>query len=132
MAWLYLALSVLAGLAGAVLLCLWTIRWLGRREPYAAFLRLPNRRKLTFFRSLLRDGRVPLYVKLLPLAVAVYFASPIDLIPGIMLDDVAFALLALVLIIRLTSRPVLDDLIEQAGQADGPNSSSDYSGEGQA
>ena len=122
MAWLYLTLSVLAGLAGAAFLCLWTIRWLGRREPYAAFLRLPSRRKLTFFRLLLRDTRVPLYVKLLPLAVAVYFASPIDLMPGIMLDDVAFALLALVLIIRLTARPVLDDLMEQVGRADGLSS----------
>ena len=61
--------------------------------------------------------------------MAVYFASPIDLMPGIMLDDVAFALLVLVLIISLTARPVLDDLMEQAGRADGPSSPSDESGE---
>ena len=61
--------------------------------------------------------------------MAVYFASPIDLMPGIMLDDVAFALLVLVLIISLTARPVLDDLMEQAGRADEPSSPSDESGE---
>ena len=93
----------------------------GRREPYAGFIRLRTRRKLTFFRLLLQDQRVPLYIKLLPLLAAVYLASPIDLLPGIMLDDIALALLTLALIVRLLPRAVLDDLLRQAEAADAPS-----------
>lgn len=114
MSWIYLVISAIGGLGLAVLLFFWTLRWLGRREPYAGFIRLPNRRKLTFFRLLLADGRVPLYVKILPVLTLLYLASPIDLIPGVMLDDVVLALLALVLIIKLTPRQVVADLVQQA------------------
>jgi len=112
--WVYVISAMAGGLAAAVLLCFWTVRWLGRRDPYSAFLRLRNRRKLTFFRLLLQDRRVPLYVKLLPLAVVVYVASPIDLLPGLIFDDVAVALLTLVLIVRFTPRHVLEELLRQA------------------
>jgi uncharacterized membrane protein YkvA (DUF1232 family) len=81
---------------------------------------LRARRKLTFFRLLLQDNRVPLHVKLLPLMVAVYLASPIDLLPGVILDDVALALLALVLILRLTPRHVVEDLLRRARETDAP------------
>lgn len=116
MSWPYLIIASAVGLGLAVLLLFWTLRWLGRREPYAGFIRLPNRRKLTFFRLLLADGRVPLYVKILPVLTLLYLASPIDLIPGVMLDDVVLALLALVLIIKLTPRKVVADLVGQAAQ----------------
>jgi uncharacterized membrane protein YkvA (DUF1232 family) len=43
-----------------------------------------------------------------------YLASPIDLIPLVMLDDVVLALLALVLIIKLTPRQVVAGLVRQA------------------
>ena len=118
MLWWYIALSAGGGLALAVLLSLLTIRWLGRREPYAGFIRLRTRRKLTFLRLLLQDKRVPLFVKLLPFLVAVYVISPIDLIPGIPLDDIAVALLALALIIKMTPRPVIQDLLRQAQESD--------------
>jgi uncharacterized membrane protein YkvA (DUF1232 family) len=120
MPWFYLTLTAISGLVLAVLLCLLTIRCLGRREPYAGFVRLRNRRKLTFFRLLLQDQRVPLYIKVVPLLIAVYIVSPIDLLPGIPLDDIALALLALVLIVRLTPRHVLEDLLHQAAAADVP------------
>ena len=118
MPWLYLALLAMGGLALAALLCLLTIRQLGRRAPYASFLRLSVRRKFTFVRLLLQDNRVPVYIKLLPLAVVVYFISPIDLLPLSPLDDLALALVALALIIRFTPRHVLKDLLERAAAAD--------------
>jgi uncharacterized membrane protein YkvA (DUF1232 family) len=118
MPWYFLLLLSLGGLVLAVLLCLWTIRWMGHREPYGAFIRLRARRKLTFCRLLLQDSRVPLYIKLLPVAVAAYLISPIDLLPGIPLDDVAIALLALVLILKFTPRDVVEDLIQQAADQD--------------
>lgn len=114
MSWIYLVIAAIGGLGLAVLLFFWTLRWLGRREPYAGFIRLSNRRKLTFFRLLLADRRVPLYIKILPVLTLLYLASPIDLIPGVMLDDVVLALLALVLIIKLTPRQVVVDLVRQA------------------
>ena len=121
MPWIYILLSIAGGLVLSVVLCLWAVRWFGRREPYAGFIRLRTRRKLTFFRLLLQDQRVPLYIKLLPLLAAVYLASPIDLLPGIMLDDIALALLTLALIVRLLPRAVLDDLLRQAEAADAPS-----------
>jgi uncharacterized membrane protein YkvA (DUF1232 family) len=112
--WIYLIIAAIGGLGLAVLLYFWTLRWLGRRKPHAGFIRLPNRRKLTFFRLLLTDGRIPLHIKILPMLTLLYLASPIDLIPLVMLDDVVLALLALVLIIKLTPRQVVADLVRQA------------------
>ena len=114
MPWHLLVFLSAGGLALAAVLCIGIIRWLGRREPHGAFIRLPNRHKLRFCWLLLRDRRVPLLIKLLPLAVLVYLINPIDFLPGLVLDDIAVALLALVLIIRFTPRPVLEDLIRQA------------------
>ena len=116
--WLYLVISAIGGLLLLALLCLFIIRRFARVEPYGAFIRLSNRRKLTFFRLLLLDQRVPLLVKLLPLFVAAYLASPIDLLPGIPLDDIALALLALALMVRLTPKYVLEDLLNQAAGVD--------------
>lgn len=46
--------------------------------------------------QLLRDGRVPGWLKLLlPLGALVYWVVPVDLIPGIPLDDIAVVLIAL-------------------------------------
>lgn len=120
MPWLYPTLIIAGGLVLAIVLCLLTVRWLGHREPYAGFIHLRNRRKLTFFRLLLQDQRIPLYIKVLSLLVAVYLVSPIDLLPGVILDDIALALLVLVLIVRLTPRQVLDDLLHRAAAADVP------------
>ena len=116
MPWEYLAISIVGSLAVAVLLCIWLIRLMRRREPYASFLRLGNRRKLSFFRLLIQDARVPIYLKLLLLAVVIYFVSPVDFIPGFVLDDVAFALLALVIIVKYLPRPVLQSLLEEAAE----------------
>ena len=118
MPWLFVVLLSVGGLALAVVLCFWTFRWMGRHEPYGAFIRLRTRRKLTFYRLLVQDKRVPLYIKLLPVLVAIYFISPIDMLPGIPLDDIAVALLALVLIIKFTPRHVLDDLLQRAAAED--------------
>ena len=110
MSWEHLMMAVAVGSALVATLCVWTVLRLRGREPYASFLRLPNRRKLSFFKLLLRDPRMPLLLKLLPLAAVAYIASPIDLLPGIVLDDLAVALLALVLIIKVAPRDVLNDL----------------------
>jgi uncharacterized membrane protein YkvA (DUF1232 family) len=122
MFWLYVALAALAGIILGSLLTLWYIRWLGRREPYGTFLRLRTRRKITFFRLLLRDRhrQVPLYVKVIPILLVVYLSIPFDLVPDFVpvlgyLDDVALAMLALVLVIKLTPRPAVLAMLQEAG-----------------
>ena len=72
---------------------------------------------------MLRDARVPLCVKAIPLLLLLYLASPIDLVPDFIpvlgyLDDVLVVLFAFVLIVNLTSRAVVQDLIQQAKAAD--------------
>ena len=101
------------------------LRWLGKREPYSNFIKLRTRRKLTFIRLLMGDDRVPTYVKIIPILLLIYLTSPIDLVPDFIpvlgyLDDIVIALLALALIIRLTSGPVVLDLLQRAQLEDAP------------
>ena len=118
---LVIGLAVGSVLLGGVTFLL--LRWFGRREPYRNFLRLRNRRKLTFVRLMIQDPRVPSYVKAVPFLLLLYLASPIDLIPDVIpvlgyLDDVVITLLAFMLILKLTSGQVVQDLIQQAREAD--------------
>ena len=112
-----------AALAAALALLL--IRRLIRREPYATFHRLTLRAKLTFLRLLVLDLRLPWYVRALPLAVLVYWLSPLDLLPLIPLDDIALALLALALIIWLTPRGLIAELLRAADAAHPPSGPGD-------
>jgi uncharacterized membrane protein YkvA (DUF1232 family) len=79
---------------------------------------------------LLNDGRVPGWVKLVPLFGLLYFLSPIDLIPDFMLpglgevDDVVMILLALKVFVDLSPSGVvrehLDDLLGKQDRAPSP------------
>ena len=112
----WLALGV-TGLVLSALLCLGIVRWLGRREPYASFLRLRLRAKLTFLRMLAFDPRLPWYVRAMPLLALAYWISPIDLIPGFMADDIAFTLLIILAIVRLTPGELINELLRAADAA---------------
>ena len=116
---LYLVLIVAFGLVAA-LICLYvSSRWLEHREPYASFLHLSMRHKARFFRMLLSDRRVPVLVKVLPFLLLGYLAFPVDIIPDFIpvlgyFDDVAVIIGTLAIVIRLTPRTVIDDLLRQA------------------
>lgn len=104
---LYLAIALLAGL---VLLT----KWLQRREPDRSVLLLRTRTKLRLFRALVRDRRVPVIARGLPVLLALYLAMPFDLIPVFMpvrgyVDDVAVIVLTLALMVRFTPRPVIEE-----------------------
>ena len=122
MSWtLVFIMAVVAGLFALTAILM--LRWLGRREPYSNFIKLRNRRKLTFVRLIMGDDRVPMYVKIIPVLLMLYLTSPIDLVPDFIpvlgyLDDLVIALVALALIIRLTSGPVVQDLLQRAKLAD--------------
>lgn len=125
MFWLYLVISAAAGLTALALILFWYVRWLAGREPYGTFMKLNVRQKLAFFRLLLRDRdrQVPLYVKIIPIALVIYLLIPFDIIPDFVpvigyLDDVAIALVALVLIIRFSPRAVVLELLNQARGVD--------------
>lgn len=123
MFWLYLTISILATLAFLSAVLYWFVKWLSGVEPYATFIRMRTRHKLRFFRMLLRDEnkRVPWYVKSIPVILVLYLSMPFDIIPDFVpvlgyLDDVAIALLALVLVIKLTPRDAVLDLLKDAGK----------------
>ncbi len=117
MDWKFLALGLGAGLLAAALLALATVWWLVRREPYASFQRLTLRAKLTFLRLLVFDRRLPWYLRVLPLVVLVYWVSPVDLIPLVPLDDLALALLVLAIMVWLTPRDLIAELLREADAA---------------
>ena len=112
--WKFFLILGLIGLAVSALMCLAVVKLLQRREPYATFMRLRLRAKLTFLRLLAFDPRLPWYVRALPLLALAYWISPIDLIPGFMADDIAFTLMIIMVIIRLTPRELIADLLRAA------------------
>jgi uncharacterized membrane protein YkvA (DUF1232 family) len=78
-----------------------------------------------FFRRLITDPRVPRLAKILPFLLAGYLAFPIDLIPDFIpvlgyVDDVAIAVGVLALVIRLTPRGAIDDIIRELAECE-PN-----------
>ena len=109
-----LGAAALMGIGGIYLLA----RRASKREPYASILRLRTRQKISLLRRLMTDPRVPLPVKVIPVLLAIYLVSPIDLIPDFIpvigiLDDVAIVFGALALVIRLTPSGLIEDLIAQ-------------------
>ena len=64
--------------------------------------------------QLMKDRRVPIYTKVLPVLVAVYLISPFDLIPGFLpvigqLDDFGLLLVTLSTFIRLAPAEVIEE-----------------------
>lgn len=65
---------------------------------------------------LLFDSRVPLTLKLLlPVAAMLYWIWPIDLIPGLPIDDVAVLAAALYFFVHLASQSVTNSETKDAG-----------------
>jgi uncharacterized membrane protein YkvA (DUF1232 family) len=113
-----LLLLILPGLLFTLSLFL-LARRLSKREPYRSFLSLKTRQKLRFFKSLLKDRRVPLKVKLVPLFVVLYLALPFDIMPDFIpglgfMDDVGIVVLAIALVLRLSPRPVVEALMRES------------------
>ena len=67
---------------------------------------------------LLRDGRVPGWVKMVPFAALLYFLSPIDLIPDLAIpglgeiDDLVILLLALKMFVDLSPGSIVREHME--------------------
>ena len=117
MDWKFWLIMAAAGVALSALMCWGVVVCLRRREPYGSFMRLRLRAKVTFLRLLAFDPRLSWYVRALPLVALAYWISPIDLIPGFMADDLAFTLLIIMAIIRLTPRELIAELLQTADAA---------------
>ena len=118
MSLIYLTLAAVVASIVMVPALYFVSRRLEKREPYRSFMKLRNRDKLRFFRLLVLDPRVPRRIRILPLLLVPYLALPFDLIPDFIpilgyVDDVAIVLGVLALVIRYTSRPVIDDLLSK-------------------
>lgn len=117
MDWRTLAAAAGAGLVAGAILAVAVVIWMVRREPYATFYRLRVRAKVTFLRLLIFDRRLPWYVRVLPLAALAYLISPIDLIPFFPFDDIAIALLVIAVMVWLTPRELIAELLSAAEAA---------------
>lgn len=86
---------------------------------------LPNVIRLGYWRqmgqelslvwALVRDPRVPIYTKAIPVVVAIYLVVPVDLIPGFLpvigqLDDLAILMLGLRAFTYLAPKDVVAEL----------------------
>ncbi len=68
--------------------------------------------------QLMKDGRVPFYLKVIPVVVALYLLSPLDLIPGFLpligqLDDFGLLMVGLSTFIRMTPDDVIADYLPE-------------------
>ena len=109
--WLALAVAMTLVLLVAAFL---VAKWLQEREPYRSVMKLRTRAKLRLFRAMVIDRRVPLLVRVLPLLLALYLGTPIDLVPDFIpvlgyMDDVAIVVLTLALMVKLTPREIIDE-----------------------
>lgn len=92
----------------------WKVLRSDERKLVKRIGKLTFRDKLSFARDVMRDGRVPVWAKLIGGALVVYLASPIDLIPDFIpvlghLDDLAIALIAGGLLLRSVPDYVIDE-----------------------
>ena len=91
-------------------------------------MKLPFRRKLTLAARLMRDRRIPLVVRLIPPALVVYLASPVDVIPDFIpvlgqLDDVVAIVVGVRLLLRYAPRPVIEGHLDTLAAPAGSGSS---------
>jgi uncharacterized membrane protein YkvA (DUF1232 family) len=119
----------LIGAGAAVVLALFVLAglflWMGRTEDARALAGfVPD--CLVLFARLVRDPRVSWARKVALVALVAYLATPIDLIPGVALDDALFAALVLRTVLRGSGKLVeehwpgprssLDVLLRLAGE----------------
>jgi uncharacterized membrane protein YkvA (DUF1232 family) len=89
------------------------------RRVMVRVAKLPWRAKLQLAIDLARDERIPLKLRLIPPAMLLYLALPVDLIPDFIpffgqLDDVVMLALGAGLLLRFVPRSVIDERLQVA------------------
>lgn len=111
------AAVLLVGLAAAAFLA-WRVWRSGERALAKRIGALSFRNKLALGGALFRDHRVPLWSRLLAVALVLYLAMPLDIIPDFIpvigfLDDLLIVLAAAGLLIRSIPDHVLTEQLER-------------------
>lgn len=123
--------TALAAAVVIVLALLALISWLlirprddGTRTLVKRAGRLPLKSKFRLAARLARDRRIPVLARLIPPALVLYLATPLDIIPDFIpvlghLDDVLVVMLAAALLVKLVPRWVLEEEIARLEPAKG-------------
>jgi len=118
MDWLIVSLLglVLVSLACLAAWLIWRRADEASRGLVRRIARLPWRAKLRLALGLARDRRIPLGLRLLPPALVLYLALPLDVVPDFVpvlgqLDDLLIVGAGLGLLLRFTPRSVLEEQV---------------------
>ena len=114
----WVSLAVIA--AGLLLLIalaafmLWRIQRSDEKKLAKRIAKLPFFDKISLAGSLFRDGRIPIAPRIIALALVIYIASPIDLIPDFIpvigyLDDILIVVIGAGLLLRSIPRYILEE-----------------------
>src|SRR5213592_2868972 len=114
----WVSLAVIA--AGLLLLIalaafmLWRIQRLDEKKLAKRIARLPFLDKISLAGSLVSDDRVPIAPRIIALALVLYIASPIDLIPDFIpligyVDDILIVIVGAGLLLRSIPRHILEE-----------------------
>jgi uncharacterized membrane protein YkvA (DUF1232 family) len=113
-------IGVAAGLIVLVAVLAFLLWFSARRQPEASkqiarrLLKLPLRANFKLAGRLLRDARVPLWVKAVVPLLILYLAMPLDIIPDFLpvighLDDLLILLVGVALFVRFTPVAVIEE-----------------------
>lgn len=74
--------------------------------------------------QLMADGRVPIYLKFIPVIAALYLLSPLDLIPDFLpiigqLDDFGLLIIGLSIFVRLAPADVIEEYLPKDMELEG-------------
>jgi uncharacterized membrane protein YkvA (DUF1232 family) len=110
-----IAVAVL-GVVLAALFVWWKILRSDERKLARRIGKLPWRDKLSLGRDIFRDPRVPIWARIVGIALVVYLASPIDLLPDFIpvlghLDDLFVVIVGAGLLLRSVPPHVIEDLV---------------------
>ena len=74
--------------------------------------------RIKLFFRMMRDPRINIFLKALPVLSVLYLISPLDLAPFMPLDDAAVITLAFYLFIELSPKDVIDELMQDLRNLD--------------
>ena len=69
--------------------------------------------RIKLFLRMMKDPRISIWLKALPLFSVIYLISPLDLAPLMPLDDAAILTLAFYLFVELSPKDVVDELMQE-------------------
>lgn len=81
--------------------------------------------RIKLFFRMMKDPRINIFLKLLPIASIIYLIVPFDLAPLFALDDAAIVSLAFYLFIELSPKEVIDELMQELKNLDASNINSE-------